>query len=421
VSGGDGTWRSDEEYLEGLPAMAIEQNRPDWRQTEPAMGQPARGLVDAQSTMVFGNARLLPIEGFKYEDRNGNGQRDSGEPGIGGFWFDIVVTSAADGPQAFRVQSDPDGTWSVPGRFIEGSNYHVSEDLSGATHWSQTEPALGAAYDGTLADPVRLVFGNAYRTRLCGRKYYDSNANGLYDDPIFDRGLGGIEIKIRVVQPGGAPTVCEEVETNADGTWCTKGEYLAGSTFKVSEEVPCGWIRTAPASGCHTGTIGYEPVAGLDFLNFRLGERGGKTLGFWSNKNGQALVGSDDLAMLRALNLVNGSGSAFDPTTKDQLRSFLLGANATNMANMLSAQLAAMCLNVHNGMVQAPALVYAPGAAGANPFGAIAIGALCTESNTELGLHPRTLSGSPYRAYQGRLKDALDNANNNRNFILPAP
>ncbi|MFM7321360.1 MAG: hypothetical protein ACKO5K_07540, partial [Armatimonadota bacterium] len=421
VSGMDGTWRSEGEFLEGLPVMATEEPREDWRQTEPALGQPARGLVDGESVLVFGNARLLPIEGFKYEDRNGNGQRDPGEQGVGGFWFDVVVTSMQDGPQAFRVESGADGTWALPGRFLEGSTYVASEDHSGPRYWYQTEPAMGAGYSGILADPIRLVFGNAHRLPLHGRKYYDSNANGRYDDPVFNTGLGGIRIRIHVVQPEGAPVIDEEAITNPDGTWCSPGEYLAGSTFTVCEVVPTGWVGTAPVGGCHEGTIGNDPVFGLNFLNFRLGGDGGRTLGFWSNKNGQALVGSDDLAMLRSMNLVNGNGTAFDPLTKDQLRTFLLGATSTNMANMLSAQLAAMCLNVHNGLVDASALVYAPGAAGANAFGAITVGALCVEANAELGLHPSTPSGSPYRAYQGWLKDALDNANNNRNFILPTP
>ena len=67
------------------------------------------------------------------------------------------------------------------------------------------------------------------------------------------------------------------------------------------------------------------------------------TLGFWSNKNGQKLETADDFVALTALHLVNANGSPRDFTSslsnnKSALNSFLLGANATNMANMLSAQ-----------------------------------------------------------------------------------
>jgi hypothetical protein len=41
------------------------------------------------------------------------------------------------------------------------------------------------------------------------------------------------------------------------------------------------------------------------------------------------------------------------------------------------------------------------------------------EASVELGLHPRTPSGDPFRAYQEALKNALDEANNNKNFVHP--
>ena len=43
------------------------------------------------------------------------------------------------------------------------------------------------------------------------------------------------------------------------------------------------------------------------------------------------------------------------------------------------------------------------------------------EANTELGLHGLTTSGSPFRAYQTALRDALTNANDNKTFVQPAP
>ena len=52
-------------------------------------------------------------------------------------------------------------------------------------------------------------------------------------------------------------------------------------------------------------------VTGLNFGNVCIGAGGGHTLGFWSNKNGQALFGTDDLAaMVGGLNLRNANGSA---------------------------------------------------------------------------------------------------------------
>jgi hypothetical protein len=88
---------------------------------------------------------------------------------------------------------------------------------------------------------------------------------------------------------------------------------------------------------------------------------------------------------------------------------------------MLSAQLAAMELNVEAGFVSGSALVYAPGTTSANALGFATVNAVMVEANTELGLHGSTLAGSPYRAYQEALKNALDNANNNKTFVQPTP
>jgi hypothetical protein len=96
------------------------------------------------------------------------------------------------------------------------------------------------------------------------------------------------------------------------------------------------------------------------------------------------------------------------------------------MANMLSAQLAAMKLNVLHGFVNGSALIYAPalspcGTAGLSTLGFISINDLMTASNQSLFDHPLTQAGSPYRACQEALKNALDDGNNNKNFIQSSP
>ena len=69
----------------------------------------------------------------------------------------------------------------------------------------------------------------------------------------------------------------------------------------------------------------------------------------------------------------------------------------------------------------AASLISAPGATGANAAGFATVNDLMTEANAELGLHGLTTSGSPFRAYQTALRDALSNANENTTFVQPAP
>jgi hypothetical protein len=174
-----------------------------------------------------------------------------------------------------------------------------------------------------------------------------------------------------------------------------------------------------------------QNVTDQAFGNVEMGRGTGLTLGFWSNKNGQAAMGkvnSNSLVtsitstlnfLSTQLNLKNANGTDFDPTTYAQFRTWILGATATNMAYMLSAQLATMELNVYCGFVSANSSIYAPGTAGAIVGGAFdgynLISNVMSEANTDLGTvgHNVTLSGNTYRAHQETLKNALDNANNN--------
>jgi hypothetical protein len=246
----------------------------------------------------------------------------------------------------------------------------------------------------------------------CGRgnnvtvdKFYDANANGVQDgtDPNLAGWVVTIDNSVHLVR---LTPVAEMLEP---------GEYV------VAEQMPAeaNWIATT-ATSVPLSIVEGESYDVL-FGNVCLGAGGGKTLGFWSNKNGQALVGADDLAVLVGLNLRNADGTDFDPSNTSQLKTWLLKATGTNMAYMLSAQLAAMALNVHNDLVSGTALVYAPGAPSANAAGFTTVSALMADANTALGADGITLSDDPNRALQTALKEALDAANNNLSFAQAEP
>jgi hypothetical protein len=110
--------------------------------------------------------------------------------------------------------------------------------------------------------------------------------------------------------------------------------------------------------------------------------------------------------------LRNADGSNFDPTTAAQVKAFLLGANATNMANMLSAQLTAMTLNIRHGFVDANAF---------DLCSKKTVGQLTTDANTSLCANGLTFSGSPDRAPQEAMKNCIDALNNGGPVIPTTP
>ncbi len=147
--------------------------------------------------------------------------------------------------------------------------------------------------------------------------------------------------------------------------------------------------------------------------------------------NGAALIAQDTykgLSNVNALNLANAKALqvdfALDSSGYATFRTWLLGATATNMAYMLSAQTAAMDLNITIGGADKSGLLFA----GSNPAGCsvpvnvngyISALALVNSSSDEIGASPITLAGNPERICQEFKKNALDAGNNNRNWVQP--
>jgi hypothetical protein len=241
------------------------------------------------------------------------------------------------------------------------------------------------------------------------KKFYDANANGVDDDGLP---IAGWEVHITDAIDYGF------FYTDLNGLIST---VVAPDLYIVTESTPIesNWSHTTPNPV--EQAVADQGEESVEFGNLCVGAGGGLTLGFWSNKNGEKLFGADDLALMVSLNLRNANGSAFDPASYKAFRTWLLNATATNMAYMLSAQLAAMELNVLNGNVNGNSLIYAPGTTSANALGYATVDAVMAEANTELGLNGNTVSPHPKRSYQEALKNALDKANNNLTFVQGQP
>ena len=254
---------------------------------------------------------------------------------------------------------------------------------------------------------------------ISGEKFYDTNANGTHEqgEPV----IPGWRIE---KQP---PNSADVTFTGTNGQYSFIVDPDSGLYTIYEVPPPPGWYPATGASWLNTTAktgdvnVGNEDVPGPDFGNVCLGPGGGLTLGFWSNKNGQNLFGSTDLALMVSLNLRNGTGAHFNPTNYAAFRTWILSATATNMAYMLSAQMAAMQLNVFNGKVDGNSMIYAPGATSANSFGFATVNDVMAEANASLGANGLTVAASATRTYQEALKNALDKANNNKNFVQSEP
>jgi hypothetical protein len=277
---------------------------------------------------------------------------------------------------------------------------------------------------------------------ISGYKYYDSNTNGVPNYGEAD--VQGIQINITTTEPNASPKTDIQF-TDADGAWSKNG-LSSGTTFTVCEALPPPpptWIQTGPivesnastaaADGarCWGGTATTD-VDQLNFGNVCLGAGNGLTLGFWSNKNGKARMTGSWQETLNQLNLKTATGGDQDFGAYDVFRSWILGATATNMAYMLSAQMAAMQLNISIGgsagkNVPAGAMLYAGPVPQAcvnavitvpvNQAGFIGAQDLVNTASAAAGAYSVSVNASDARTCQEYLKNTLDKGNNNLNFV----
>lgn len=272
-----------------------------------------------------------------------------------------------------------------------------------------------------------LVAGTGFATETashCGcstvkvKKFYDANANGVHDPG--EPGLSGWKMTLESVSKSFDST--KYTGTGGVAGWAVK----AGNDYSLREGTPnqTNWVQSSPvdANGDPINPqTGIVALAGkttwVKFGNYCKVGSGGRTPGFWGNKNGERRMGDGgdlqpELDLLGGLNLVDANGTGFDPDDHEEFKDWLRGSDAVNMAYKLSSHLAAMALNVEAGFVNGNATFL--------PFDGT-INELMALANQSLADNPQTFTGHPERAYQEQLKNYLDALNNNAAIVSPRP
>ena len=270
---------------------------------------------------------------------------------------------------------------------------------------------------------VRNTGGTSTRTgNLIVSKYYDANANGAWDAgelPLADWPMTVTPNVTPATQPTGQMG-------QAFWTELKPGDYVVQEGEPTE---PSHWFNSDPGPNPVTldGDLVLTPVrqnvrvdggatAEIDFGNFCTAPSGGHTKGFWHNQNGLAAMmdggtAEPELSALRGEPLWDADGNPFDPTTHAQLADWLtFESSAANMANMLSAQYAAMWLNLEYGFVD-----------GSDYYGSAGktIDEIMSAARAALVADSYTPDGDANRASQGQLKDWID-ALNNGAYVIPS-
>jgi uncharacterized repeat protein (TIGR01451 family) len=216
------------------------------------------GMDVEGSTTASSRVLNYTIDGVKYNDLNGNGVRDTGEPGISGWKIELVD---ADTNSVMDTQTtNSNGQYSFV-RVLQ-RNYTVREVFAGRTGWVQTEPAAPGVYtfNSLSEDKHNVNFGNRGSLKISGAKYNDLNGNGAKNSG--ELGLQGWTITLSGTTNLGRSVSLVQT-TNASGSY--NFSNLENGTYQVTESLKPGWINTAPLF--RSVTLLGSDAQDIDFYN----------------------------------------------------------------------------------------------------------------------------------------------------------
>jgi protocatechuate 3,4-dioxygenase beta subunit len=218
----------------------------------------------------FGNFIPGNISGYKFQDINGNGEKDSGQKGLQG--WTITLYNASSGQFIRNTTTDENGFYNFTG--LRPGIYWVNETLKDG--WVQTS----GNYSITIVSN-QTVTGLNFRNKemiippqatISGVKFHDRNGNGVRDQG--EEGLGGWVIQLWRKE-GSVWRLNATTTTGPEGDYIF--ENIPAGTYRIVEVQRDGWIQTAPREGFHEVEADEGTISGLNFGN-RLAPVGGELL-----------------------------------------------------------------------------------------------------------------------------------------------
>ncbi|MBM3883006.1 MAG: hypothetical protein FJ387_25360, partial [Verrucomicrobia bacterium] len=209
------------------------------------------------ASALFGDQQVGTISGLVFEDRNGNGQRDPGEPGMGS----VTVRLTSAGGTSQTTQTAAEGNYAFTG--IAPGLYTVEEtDPPGYVSTTQNVRAVSLGSGGAAT----ASFGDQRVGTISGVVFEDRNGNGLRDPG--EAGLGGVAVALL---GEGTPQV---LRTSDLGAYSFVN--VTPAIYTVEELDPPGFTSTTPnqqvvhlgSGGAATANFGDQAVGTVSGVVF---------------------------------------------------------------------------------------------------------------------------------------------------------
>ncbi len=205
------------------------------------------------------------IHGSKWNDLDGDGTGDAGEPGLEGWtiYLDQNHNGQLD-PAEAHTTTGADGGYSFL-NLLPGTYTVAEQHQSG---WTQTWPAGAGTYtvpvaSGEVVEDVE--FGNwLTQAEIHGSKWEDLDADGVWD--AAEDGLAGWTIYLDQNQNGQHDPAEASTTTAAGGGYSFTS--LPAGTYTVAEVLQADWEQTYPVAGTHSVALSAtQVVEDVDFGN----------------------------------------------------------------------------------------------------------------------------------------------------------
>jgi protocatechuate 3,4-dioxygenase beta subunit len=258
-------------------------------QTDPEA--PGTYSVTASGTNItginFGDFQRVSVSGNVFNDLNGDGIQETGEPGLQGWTVQLIDSH---NNVAGSVQTDANGNYSIAN--VGPGAYTVQEVLQPGC--VQTAPALPGSYALTTTSGANVSgdnFGDFQQVSIGGNAFNDLNGDGVQE--TGEPGLQGWTVQLL----DNHNHVAGSAQTDASGNYAVTG--VGPGTFTVAQVMQSNWVQTLPLYptaytvtttsgqnvssqnfGDHSATL-LVPLQTIDN-----GQAGFSTTGTWTSQNG---------------------------------------------------------------------------------------------------------------------------------------
>ncbi len=219
----------------------------------------------------FTEVPLVTLTGAVYEDLNGNGARDPGEPGIPNITVTLTGTNVSGAAVNTPAVTDINGNYTFTA-VQPSTNYTVTEGVVPAPfldgkEQNGTPPAAGTGVNDVFSGIDLTVvaaggagynFGEVRPVSVAGRVYIDTNNNGVIDGA--EAGIPGVTVRLTGTDDTGAAV---NTPTVTDATGAYSFLNLRPGTYTVTEIQPAAFGDGLDTLGNRGGTAGNDVFTGI--------------------------------------------------------------------------------------------------------------------------------------------------------------